>query len=155
HGTYKVNGTQNITIVPFKTAYQEEAKRLILAGLEEHWGSLDPSRNPDLEDIRSSYSNGLFLVAILDEEVIGTGAILPRDNNTAEIVRMSVAARKRRKGIGNMILKKLCDHARSICCGQVVLETTDSWLEVIAFYERYGFQISHHQDGDVYFALDL
>ena len=150
-----MNVLQNITIVPFKTAYQAEVKNLILAGLVEHWGTLDPSKNPDLDDISASYANGLFLVALLDEKLIGTGAIIPKDNYTAEIVRMSVAAPMRRKGIGKIILSKLCDHARSTGCRRVILETTDSWHEVIAFYKRYGFQITHYLDGDVYFVLDL
>jgi putative acetyltransferase len=150
-----MNRLQNTTIVPFKPAYQAEAKNLILAGLVEHWGTLDPTKNPDLDDISSSYANGQVLVAIHDEEVIGTGAIVPKDNKTAEIVRMSVATNMRRKGIGKVILNQLCDYARSIGCRRVVLETTDSWHEVIAFYKRYGFQITHYLDGDVYFALDL
>jgi len=66
-----------------------------------------------------------------------------------------VANRMRRKGIGRMILDHLCDYARSIGCRQVILETTETWQEVIAFYERCRFQITHHQDGDVYFKLDL
>ena len=150
-----MNGLQNITIVPFKASYQGEAKNLILAGLIEHWGTLDPSKNPDLVYISSSYSDGLFLVAILDEEVIGTGAILPKDNITAEIIRMSVAAPMRRNGIGKMILDQLCHHARSIGWKNVILETTETWNEVIAFYKRYGFQVTHYLDGNIYFALDL
>jgi len=151
----KMNPMSGIEILPFKPAHQAEAKNLILAGLEEHWGYLDPSKNADLDDIISSYGGGLFLVALQDEQVVGTGAILPRNNNTAEILRMSVANRMRRKGIGRMILDHLCDYARSIGCRQVILETTETWQEVIAFYERCRFQITHHQDGDVYFKLDL
>ena len=150
-----MNVLQNITIMPFKTAYQAEVKNLILAGLVEHWGTLDPSKNPDLDDISASYANGLFLVVLLNEKVIGTGAMIPKDNYTAEIVRMSVAAPMRRKGIGKAILTQLCAHARSIGCRRVILETTDSWHEVIAFYKRYGFQITHYLDGDVYFVLNL
>jgi hypothetical protein len=36
-----------------------------------------------------------------------------------------------------------------------VLETTETWMEVIEFYQRFGFQITNYKDGDVYFALDL
>ena len=42
---------------------------------------------------------------------------------------------------------------------RVVLETTSTWPEVIEFYKRFGFRITHHQDGhfggEVHFALDL
>jgi hypothetical protein len=35
----------------------------------------------------------------------------------------------------------------------VILETTATWENAIAFYQAFGFQISHFADGDVYFAL--
>ena len=145
----------NIRILPFSREYQAEAKNLILSGLAEHWGTLDPSKNHDLDDIGSSYADGAFLVALMDGQVIGTGAVLPRSSETAEIVRMSVAASQRRMGIGRMILEKLCEHARSAGCRQVILETTQTWQDVITFYESSGFAITHRQDGDVYFVKSL
>ena len=150
-----MNSLQNIIILPFQPKYQSEAKNLILAGLAEHWGALDPSKNPDLDDISSSYSNGTFLVALLGNKVIGTGAIVPKSNNSAEIVRMSVVTNMRRNGIGKMILGKLCEYAKSNGYKQVILETTETWHEVIEFYKRFGFQITHYLDGNVYCALDL
>ena len=150
-----MNSLQNIVILPFQPKYQAEAKDLILAGLAEHWGALDPSKNPDLNDIGSNYSKGLFLVALQDNQLIGTGAIVPTSNGVAEIVRMSVATTMRRNGIGNMILGRLCEHAKSNGYKRIILETTDTWQEAIEFYKRFGFQITHYLDGDVYFALDL
>lgn len=146
---------QNIVILPFQPKHQAEAKDLILAGLAEHWGTLDPSKNPDLNDISSNYAKGLFLVAVQDNQIIGTGAIIPKSNRVAEIVRMSVAATMRRKGIGKLILGELCEHARSNGYKRIILETTETWQEAIEFYKRFGFQITHYLDGDVYFALDL
>jgi hypothetical protein len=37
----------------------------------------------------------------------------------------------------------------------IVLETTETWHEVIAFYQRSGFEITHYKGGDVYFELVL
>jgi len=150
-----MNSLQNIVILPFQPKYQSEAKNLVLAGLAEHWGTLDPSKNPDLNNINSSYSNGIFLIALQDNKIIGTGAIVPKSNNSAEIVRMSVIANMRRNGIGRMILSQLCEYAKSNGYKRVVLETTETWHEVIEFYKRFGFQITHYLDGDVYFSLDL
>ena len=147
--------TQDITILPFQPESQVEVKNLILAGLAEHWGTIDPSKNPDLDDICSTYANGIFLVAWLQNRIIGTGALIPKSNNTVEVVRMSVAADMRRQGIASQILQRLCDHARSRGYLRLVLETTETWHEVIEFYIRFGFQISHSINGDIYFALDL
>jgi GNAT superfamily N-acetyltransferase len=147
--------TQDVIILPFQPENQAEVKNVILAGLAEHWGTIDPSKNPDLNDICSTYANAIFLVAWLQNRIIGTGALVPKSNNTAEVVRMSVAADMRRQGIASQILQRLCDHARSRGYRRLVLETTETWHEVIEFYKRFGFQITHSLNGDVYFALDL
>jgi len=147
--------SQDITILPFQSEYQAEAKNLVLAGLAEHWGTLDPSKNQDLNDISYTYANGIFLVAWQNNQIIGTGALLPMSNDTAEIVRMSVVANMRRKGIGKMILQKICERSKIDGYKRLVVETTETWNEVIEFYKQFGFQITHYLDGDVYFALDL
>jgi GNAT superfamily N-acetyltransferase len=150
-----MNAAENITIRPFQSGNQAEAKKLILAGLAEHWGTLDPSKNPDLDNISLNYADGLFLVALENNKIIGTGALVPKSANTAEIVRMSVAANARRHGLGKRILRELCEYAQQNGYKKLVLETTETWHEVIQFYKEFGFQITHHLDGDVYFALDL
>ena len=144
-----------ITLAPFQTADQAEVKGLVLAGLREHWGEIDPTLNPDLNDIATSYAGATFLVARFQGKIVGTGALVPRWNGTAEIVRMSVAATMRRRGIGRLILQRLVEHARAQGFCRVVLETTATWNQVIAFYQNYGFQITHWRDGDVYFAIEL
>ncbi|KAF0109238.1 MAG: putative acetyltransferase [Anaerolineaceae bacterium] len=144
-----------LVIESFRPADQAEVKRLILAGLAEHWGALDPAKNPDLNDIASTYADSVFLVARQDGRIIGTGALVPRDDGTAEIVRMSVAKDARRSGVGRAVLRALCARAAAREFGRVVLETTETWGEVIAFYLANGFQVTHRRGGDVYFALDL
>jgi putative acetyltransferase len=144
-----------ISLQAFQPADQAAVKDLILAGLAEHWGTLDPSKNPDLDDIAASYAGAVFLVARHLARIIGTGALVPRSDGAAEVVRMSVAADWRRQGFGRMILQALVDHARQYGFRRIILETTETWQEVIAFYLRFGFRITHYQDGDVYFELDL
>lgn len=55
--------TKPIVILPFQPENQEDVKKLILAGLVEHWGKLDPTKNPDLNDIANSYAQSVFFVA--------------------------------------------------------------------------------------------
>ena len=151
----KVSKKLAVKIRPFHPDDQKPVKNLILAGLEEYWGRLDESKNPDLQDIAGSYQDGIFLVACLDEQIVCTGALLPRSAETAEIVRMSVARPLRRQGVGRQMLAELCCRAYQRGFSQVILETTATWQNAIAFYQAFGFQISHYADGDVYFSLDL
>ena len=144
-----------IDILPFQPQDQKAAQALILAGLVEHWGFLDETKNPDLVDIAASYRDGVFLVAWLDGQIVGTGASLPRADQTVEVVRMSVTSQLRRRGVGRQILDELCRQAQQAGYQRVILETTTTWHEVIAFYTQFGFQITHYTEGDVYFTLDL
>ncbi len=143
-----------IVVEAFEPADQTAVKTLILAGLVEHWGVLDPTLNPDLDDIAVSYAGGTFLVARCAGRVVGSGALVPRGTR-GEIVRMSVAADFRRRGLGRQILTQLVARARASGLRCLVLETTSTWSEVIAFYLQFGFHITHHHAGDTYFALDL
>ena len=145
----------SLMLRPFQPGDQEACKALVLSGLVDHWGVLDPTKNPDLNDIARSYARATFLVAWQGERVVGSGALVPRGGGSAEVVRMSVAKDLRRSGIGKLILTRLIEQARADGCRQVILETTDTWQEVIAFYLRFGFEITHYMDGDVYFRLNL
>lgn len=144
-----------IDILPFQPEDQAAVKQLVLAGLAEHWGEIDPTKNPDLNDIPASYSKGTFLVARIQGRIVGCGALIPRAEKTGEIVRMSVAADMRRRGIARCILSQLIELARNKGFNQIILETTSTWTGVIEFYLRCGFHITHYKDGDVYFALEL
>ena len=144
-----------ILIRAFEPADQSAARDLILAGMQEHWGTLDPTLNPDLRDIASSYANALYLVAYQGDRLVGTGALKPRPGGVREVVRMSVAADLRRQGLGGHILRQLLAAACQAGAARVILETTETWDEVIAFYLRHGFRVTHHLDGDVYFEMTL
>jgi len=145
----------DITIRPFEPADQSAAKNLILAGLAEHWGELDPSKNPDLSDIASTYANGVFLIAQAGDEIVGTGALVCHGGGIAQIVRMSVSITRRRTHIGTLILGHLIAHARNRGYRKIILETSEDWHEAVKFYLNNNFRITHYGDGNVYFVLDL
>lgn len=139
-----------VEITPFQPADQDAVKQLVLDGLVDHWGFLDPTKNPDLNEIAKTYRKAQFLVARHDGEIIGCGALFPRSAQHAEIVRMSVKKAWRGQHIGKMILTALMDAARERGIMHLILETTETWTEVVAFYQRNGFEITHYLDGDVY-----
>lgn len=102
-----------IDIRPFCPADQSAARTLILAGLQEHWGTLDLTLNPDLDDIVRHYADGVFLTAWQAGALVGTGALIPEAPGVSRVVRMSVDRRCRRGGIGRRILTGLIDYARA------------------------------------------
>jgi len=148
-------GDEGVRIEPLRAEDEARARALILAGLKEHWGVLDERLNPDLQHLMRAYADGVFLVAKQGREVIGTGAFRPVSETTVEVVRMSVARPMRRQGIGRQILEALCREAACRGYQQVVLETTATWQEAIAFYRAFGFRVTHQADGNLYFMLTL
>ncbi len=144
-------------------------RSLVLAGLAEHWGSVDPSLNPDLDDLAAAHPGSRTVVAVVavvavdgtgtivgtgtvvprgPGTMVGTGTIVPSGMATAEVVRMSVAASQRGTGVGRQVLDALTEVARSWGVQRLVLETTADWTDTVAFYERCGFRITHHTDGE-------
>jgi GNAT superfamily N-acetyltransferase len=145
-------------IEAFTPADQDAVRALILDGLRERWGRLDPSLNADLDDIARSYDGAVVLVARLDGRVVGTGTLVRR-GDVGEIVRMSVVPAVRRHGIGRALVDALLDAARVRDLTRVVLETTEEWTDAVAFYERCGFARTHVEIGrfgrDVHLARPL
>lgn len=144
-----------IEICPFRPKYQQQTKALILQGLVERWGTLDPTLNPDLDDIASSYAQGYFIVALIDGKVVGTGALMPEDEKTSRIVRMSVHHAYRRRGVAQAILDNLIQQAKKQGDEAIVLETTANWQSAILFYQQAGFKSLGIWDDDHHFCLDL
>ena len=144
-----------LMIRPFHRSDQDATKALILDGLAEHWGWLDPTKNPDLDDIAEAYGQETFLVAWLDGELAGTGALIHEVPGVARVVRMSVARELRRRGVGRAILCRLLDAARERGYSRVVLETTSTWEDAKSFYIKNGFRPTGEWEGDAHFVMEI
>lgn len=148
---------EGITIRPFEPRDQRRARQLILDGLAEHFSQIDPTLNSDLTDIEMSYLSGgsVFLVAILDSEIVGTGALITESQNTARIVRVSVARAHRRRGVGRKLTSALLAAARDRGFAAVVVETNDDWLGALKLYQASGFVEYDRRYGEVHMIRHL
>lgn len=144
-----------VCIRPFRSGDQSAAKALILDGLRERWGTIDPARNPDLDDLAAAFAGGAFLVAERGGRLIGTGGWTPVSGGEAEIRRMWVARDLRRSGIGGAILRRLVEDIRASGRRRIILETTSTWSDAVAFYRKHGFAGTHRRGGDTYFLREL
>ena len=133
----------HVTIRPFQPTDQAAARSLILDGLGERWGWIDPTLNPDLDDIAATYADGDFVVAHLDGVLIGTGALIPEGDGAGRIVRMSVRQDLRGQGVGRRLLAELTTLARRAGYHTLVLETTSTWTDAVRFYAHNGFTVTH------------
>jgi len=65
----------------------------------------------DINDIESRYKDGTFLVAEVDNEIVGMAALRKEARNAGEIMRMRVHPAFQRKGIGTALVNALEEKA--------------------------------------------
>jgi ribosomal protein S18 acetylase RimI-like enzyme len=94
---------------------------------------------------------------VLGEEIIGCGALIKEEGMAGygRVVRMSVKKENRRQGLGQLILHHLQIAAKQRQFHKIVLETTQTWAEVVAFYQANGFHIVGRKNGDTHFEKNL
>jgi ribosomal protein S18 acetylase RimI-like enzyme len=145
-----------LAIVPLTLDNREEATNVILEGLKERFGKIDPIYNPDLDNIYETFSqpNHYFYTGILHEKIIATGAFY-LENNQWRIVRMSVLKKYRNQGIGKQMLQFLEMEIKAKKGKEIILETTKTWSDAIQFYERNGYNRLREIHQDIHFLKTL
>ncbi len=143
-----IGGVTGVRLREIEPRDTPAVRELVLAGLAEHWGSVDQTLNRDLDDLAVAHPGSYTLVAEdPDGSIVGTGTLAPRSEHDVEVLRMSVATHLRGAGLGRRILDELVAVAFRWGARSVVLETTASWTATVAFYEHCGFQITHYAEG--------
>jgi ribosomal protein S18 acetylase RimI-like enzyme len=145
-----------VRIRPVLPSDQRAARALILEGLREHWGWLDPNLNRDLDDIVANYvaPGHVFFVAEIERALVGTGALRIHSDN-GQIVRLAVSPQWRRCGIGRALVAALLETARERDLIRVWMETNEDWHDAVSLYRRCGFREFDHREGCLFMALDL
>ena len=82
---------------------------------------------------------GLFVIARLEDEIVGCGAIHWIDDVTAEIKRMWVDPGRRGIGLGKRLLRHLEAEVLSSGRARVVLDTNESLAEAVSMYGALGY----------------
>ena len=146
-----------LVIRAFAPSDRAAARRLIMEGLGEHFGAVDETRNPDIDDIAANYvgRGHLFLVAEDALGLVGTAALVFEGNATAQVMRVSVAPRWRRRGLAKALVMRLIKAGSARGLVRLWMETNDDWEPAIGLYRACGFTEYDHRDGNIYMEVDL
>lgn len=126
---------------------EEPASNLANRLLRRYYDEL-ASRFPDGFDLERtvaaptaelSFPLGAFLVARLDGDPVGCGAVRKLDDSTAEIKRMWIDPAARGRGVGKRLLAALENTARDLGCRIVCLDTSAHLTEAIALYRSASY----------------
>ena len=79
------------------------------------------------------------IVAYLDAEAVGCGAIRPFDETAVEVKRMFVPLEHRGRGIAKEVLRELESWAAELSFKRCILETGLKQPEAIALYTKAGY----------------
>ncbi|MFO7662430.1 MAG: GNAT family N-acetyltransferase [Chloroflexota bacterium] len=95
----------------------------------------------DVDNFQQEYwpPDGIFLVAMDNDTLIGTGAIRRLNENTAELKRMWLLEAYHSQGIGYRLAQALFSFARAADYRHICLMTGVAQIRAINFYQRLGF----------------
>jgi GNAT superfamily N-acetyltransferase len=94
-----------------------------------------------LRDLPASYLDhgGAFWVATHEGVVIGTCGLFPVDARTYELRKMYLHTASRGLGLGVRLLDAAVAWTRDHAGTHIVLDTVETMVRAIAFYEAHGF----------------
>lgn len=90
-------------------------------------------------DWQTDNSKYVFVIAEINNEIVGCGAIRPIEENIGEVKRMY--SKIPRKKIGQTILTFLENTAKTIGYTNLVLETRIKNQEATQFYQKQGYKV--------------
>ncbi|MEH7025249.1 GNAT family N-acetyltransferase [Bacillus wiedmannii] len=137
---------EKIRIIPYESTFQDEVVDLIVhIQRKEYNVPITKEEQPDLLEIETFYQRdyGNFWVAIYDDKVVGTAALLDIENQQVALRKMFVKKEFRGKGWGasHKLLQTAISWAENKRLKDIYLGTTAKFLAAHRFYEKNNFQI--------------
>ncbi|MBX7220457.1 MAG: GNAT family N-acetyltransferase [Blastocatellia bacterium] len=82
---------------------------------------------------------GEIFFALLDGEVVGTCAAIPRGHQTVELAKLAVADRAKGQGLGKLLSETVLEWSRNQGAAKVVLVSSTKLQPALRLYEKMGF----------------
>ena len=147
-----------INIEVYTDIYKNVVADLILVIQNSEFGiPISLENQPDLNAIPEYYqtNNGNFWIAKIDDEIIGTIALLDIGNYKGALRKMFVDKNHRGKetGVGQKLLNTLINWTRYKGFKEIYLGTTEKFIAAQRFYEKNGFKEIGKQELPVSFPV--
>lgn len=147
-----------VRIVPWDPALRQHFHRLNAEWLTRHF-QIEPVDHQVLSEPeqRIIEPGGSILFALLDDDVVGTCALLREAPGVFELTKMAVTKAHRGRGIGRALLAAAIAEFQRRGGGELFLESNSSLTPALALYRDMGFELqarprpgSHYARADVY-----
>ncbi len=177
HSSPDATGTVIVEYRPGNPVYREAFRRLNLEWIEKYFKVESEDEKVLGDPEREILDNGgaiLFAVShdSLDgqagsseqlEAILGTCALIKKEDGTFELSKMAVTEKARGRQIGEQLLAASIEKARKLEAGKLVLETNSQLTAAVNLYRKLGFVLiqdepehrSLYQRADTRMRLDL
>lgn len=150
------------TIIPYGDEHAEAFYRLNRAWLDKY-ELYEPPDEKQLADPRGQIlaPGGAIFVAIHEQEVMGTAAVVPHGPGVVELAKLTVVDAARGQGLGRRLAQRCLEHARSAGARRAVLVSSSRLGPALRLYESLGFVHTTppgrlaYATADVYMELNL
>lgn len=129
-----------IRLLPFAPQYAVAFKALNLAWIKKHWEP-EPQDFEALDDPQNKIINtgGYIVFALEGDKVLGTCALVKKDNTSYELAKMAVSDSAQGRGIGFMLGEAIIKRAKELGVKRVYLESNTILTPAINLYRKLGF----------------
>ena len=128
-------------IIPYAPEHQAVFKSLNLEWLDAY-GLTESHDLMVLNDPQGTIIDrgGVIYLAVCDDQVVGSAALMKEKDGVYELAKMSVAPAWRGKGISKLLIQECIRHARALNASRLLLFSNHRLTTAIALYEKYGFR---------------
>jgi N-acetylglutamate synthase-like GNAT family acetyltransferase len=149
NGEYEID---TLEIVSYQDKYKSDFERLNREWIEEFFKMEDEDfhtlQHPESYVIAKS--GEIFFFALLDQEVIGTAAMIPTSDKVFELAKMAVRKDVQGRGIGKLLLERCISFAKERKALEIFLLTNDVLKSALNLYLSTGFVLNHEYDDERY-----
>ena len=132
-------GIGNVIVTDFQGQYSIQFYKLNKAWIEESWVLEDSDKKDLLNPKKIIQNGGQIFFAIIDNEVVGTVAMIKNSDKVYELAKMTVKFAFRGKGIANLLMDRCIEFAIKQKAIEIFLVSNDSLIVARNLYDKYGF----------------
>lgn len=137
---FKHRQREAVEILDYEPRYRADFKRLNVEWLERHF-EVEPVDERILSDPQGQVlkRGGKILFARLDGEIVGTAALIPREEGTMELTKLAVTEKCQGRQVGKKLVLAAIERALSLDAQTLQLHTNPKLVAANQLFRQLGF----------------
>ena len=132
---------KRVDVFEYKSKYAADFARLNYEWVEEYFEVEDHDREMlDEPEIYIIKPGGQIFFAKIEDEIVGTVALINFDENTFELAKMAVTTKYRGFSIGKTLMEACVNYANEVGKKRLFLDSNRKLIPAINLYKRSGFR---------------